>query len=394
MLRPRSTGETVRVDDDCFWRKDGTKFRVAYSSAPLPQRDGRGAVVVFRDVTARLDAEEAARRGAVERARAQEIHDSRARIVEATDAERRRLTRDLHDGAQQRLVRVLFALRLAADELGEADAETRELLDQAAAETESAIVELRELANGIHPAILTNRGLRSAVESLTARAAAASSTLDVIPERFGRGARGGGLLRDRRGPDERLKHARGERGVRARPRARRRDLARRGPRRRPRRRRRRRGHRPARAGGPRRRAGRHARGRTSPVGTGTGCASSRRSGCRVMSARSIVSTAITRRCWSGSSPRPSLLNMPVTCFSTAAGVTPSSSAMPWLDLPFGHQREHLRSRPVRSSIGVVAAAPRRPSAATTSGSSAEPPSATRRTDSRNESTSATRDLSR
>ena len=184
MLRPRSTGETVRVDDDCFWRKDGTKFRVAYSSAPLPQRDGRGAVVVFRDVTARLDAEEAARRGAVESARAQEIHDSRARIVEATDAERRRLTRDLHDGAQQRLVRVLFALRLAADELGDVGAEVRGLLDEAADETESAIVELRELANGIHPAILTNRGLRSAVESLTARLPLVVS-LDVTPERFG-----------------------------------------------------------------------------------------------------------------------------------------------------------------------------------------------------------------
>jgi PAS domain S-box-containing protein len=184
MLRPRSTGETVRVDDDCFWRKDGTKFRVAYSSAPLPQRDGRGAVVVFRDVTARLDAEEAARRGAVESARAQEIHDSRARIVEATDAERRRLTRDLHDGAQQRLVRVLFALRLAADELSDVGPEVRELLDQATEETESAIVELRELANGIHPAILTNRGLRSAVESLTARLPLVVS-LDLTPERFG-----------------------------------------------------------------------------------------------------------------------------------------------------------------------------------------------------------------
>jgi PAS domain S-box-containing protein len=183
MLRPRATGETVRVDDDCFWRKDGTKFRVAYSSAPLPQRNGRGAVVVFRDVTARLDAEEVARRGAVERARAQEIHDSRARIVEATDAERRRLTRDLHDGAQQRLIRVLFALRLAADELGEVGADVRSLLDQAAEETESAIAELRDLANGIHPAILTNRGLRSAVESLTARLPLVVS-LDVTPERF------------------------------------------------------------------------------------------------------------------------------------------------------------------------------------------------------------------
>ena len=184
MLRPRATGETVRVDDDCFWRRDGSKFRVAYSSAPLPQRDGRGAVVVFRDVTARLDAEQAARREAVERARAQEIHDSRARIVEATDAERRRLTRDLHDGAQQRLVRVLFSLRLAADELGDVSADVRGLLDQATEETESAIVELRELANGIHPAILTNRGLRSAVESLTARLPLVVS-LDITPQRFG-----------------------------------------------------------------------------------------------------------------------------------------------------------------------------------------------------------------
>jgi PAS domain S-box-containing protein len=186
MLRPRATGETVRVDDDCFWRKDGSKFRVAYSSAPLPQRDGRGAVVVFRDVTARLDAEEAARRGAVERARAQEIHDSRARIIAATDAERRRLTRDLHDGAQQRLVRVLVALRLAVDEFraaGAAGPDTRALLDEAAAEAEAAIVELRELANGIHPAILTNRGLRSAIESLTAKLPLVVG-LEITEQRF------------------------------------------------------------------------------------------------------------------------------------------------------------------------------------------------------------------
>jgi PAS domain S-box-containing protein len=169
MLRPRATGETVRVDGDCFWRKDGTKFRVAYSSAPLPTRQGRGAVVVFRDVTARLQDEEEARAAAVERVRAQEIHDSRARIVAATDGERRRLTRDLHDGAQQRLVRVLFALRMAAAELESDGEEARRLLDEAAAEAEGAIIDLRDLANGLHPAILTTRGLRAAIESLTAR---------------------------------------------------------------------------------------------------------------------------------------------------------------------------------------------------------------------------------
>jgi PAS domain S-box-containing protein len=167
MLRPRTTGETVRVDGDCFWRKDGSKFRVAYSSAPLQMTVGRGAVVVFRDVTDRIDAEQAARREEVERARAHEIHESRARIVEAADAERRRLVRDLHDGAQQRLVRILLSLRLAGSRVDGASADVRALLDQAAADSEAAIEELRELGSGIHPQILTTRGLAAAVESLT-----------------------------------------------------------------------------------------------------------------------------------------------------------------------------------------------------------------------------------
>jgi len=170
MLRPRATGETVRVDGDCFWRKDGTKFRVAYSSAPLATSRGRGAVVVFRDVTARMEAEEAARREAVERARVREIHDSRARIVAAADTERRRLGRDLHDGAQQRLVRVLLALRLAAAHCeGAADDTSRLLLEHAAVEAEGAITALRDLVNGVHPAILTTHGLGAAVESLATR---------------------------------------------------------------------------------------------------------------------------------------------------------------------------------------------------------------------------------
>jgi signal transduction histidine kinase len=209
MLAPRTTGETVRAYGDTFWRKDGSKFRVAYSSAPLPTSRGRGAVVVFRDVTRQMEDEEAARNEAVERARAEEIHASRARIVAAADAERRRLVRDLHDGAQQRLVRILLGLRLARDALGAgtadpsgnpvegggagadagpAGAEARRtgaeaggavelagiranvdaLLEQAFAETRAAIAELRDLGSGIHPQILTNRGVAAAVESLTA----------------------------------------------------------------------------------------------------------------------------------------------------------------------------------------------------------------------------------
>jgi PAS domain S-box-containing protein len=168
MLRPRTTGETVRAHGDTFWRKDGSKFRVAYSSAPLPTSRGRGAVVVFRDVTRQMEDEDAARMEAVERARAEEIHASRARIVAAADAERRRLVRDLHDGAQQRLVRILLGLRLARDALGGTHGEVNDILERTSAETRAAIAELRDLGSGIHPQILTNRGVAAAVESLTA----------------------------------------------------------------------------------------------------------------------------------------------------------------------------------------------------------------------------------
>src|ERR1700761_269969 len=169
MLRPRVTGETVRVDDDCFWRRDGSKFRVSYSSAPLPIAGQRGAIVVFRDATERIEAERAARREAAERARASEIHDSRARIIAAADEERRRIGRDLHDGAQQRLVRVLLALTLATDKVTRGDPQATEMLGDASAEAEEAITSLREIVDGVAPAILTARGLSAAVSSLTRR---------------------------------------------------------------------------------------------------------------------------------------------------------------------------------------------------------------------------------
>lgn len=168
MLRPRTTGETVREELDWFTRKDGRMVPVAYSSAPLATEEGRGAVVVFRDVSDRLASEEVRRREAAERARAEELQASRARILAAMDAERRRLGRDLHDGAQQRLLHALLLLqdgRLASD-----DTEIREAARAAAAgEIRGAMEDLRELAAGIHPAILTNRGLRAAIESITAR---------------------------------------------------------------------------------------------------------------------------------------------------------------------------------------------------------------------------------
>jgi signal transduction histidine kinase len=104
------------------------------------------------------------------RARLEALRASRARLVEAGDAERRRLTRDLHDGAQQRLVSLMIELKLASKRF-DADPElTRKLLDSAVANAEAAIDDLRDLAAGIHPAVLSQRGLDAAIESLATRA--------------------------------------------------------------------------------------------------------------------------------------------------------------------------------------------------------------------------------
>ena len=99
-----------------------------------------------------------------------EVRESRARIVAAGDAERKRVERDLHDGAQQRLVSLTLALRVAKLKLGDdGDPEVKRSLDQASEEARSALAELRELARGIHPQILTEAGLGSAIESLAGR---------------------------------------------------------------------------------------------------------------------------------------------------------------------------------------------------------------------------------
>jgi signal transduction histidine kinase len=95
-----------------------------------------------------------------------EVRASRARIVAATDAERRRIERNLHDGAQQRLVTLSLTLGLAASR---AEAADHDVLSRAQDELEDAIVELRELARGIHPTLLREQGLQAAVEALARR---------------------------------------------------------------------------------------------------------------------------------------------------------------------------------------------------------------------------------
>ena len=120
-------------------------------------KDGQEAVIIVRDITERKRHEA-------------ELRRSRARIVEAGDVERRRLERNLHDGAQQRLVSLSLALRLAHAQIRQNPDEADRILTAAAEELGYALEELRELARGIHPAVLTDRGLRPAIEALAARA--------------------------------------------------------------------------------------------------------------------------------------------------------------------------------------------------------------------------------
>jgi PAS domain S-box-containing protein len=98
-----------------------------------------------------------------------ELVASRARIVTASDAARQRVTRDLHDGAQQQFVNTIINLQLAQQKWSSAPQQARELLDRALGEAQAGIGELRQIAAGIHPAILTHRGLAAALDALAAR---------------------------------------------------------------------------------------------------------------------------------------------------------------------------------------------------------------------------------
>jgi PAS domain S-box-containing protein len=126
------------------------------------------------DITDRRQSEQALRNQTRDAARAAEVEASRARIVAASDTARRRLERDLHDGAQQRLVSAVLTLRMVRSALENDDPIATDLLDRAQRDVEGGLTELRELAQGIHPAMLTEQGLVPAIEALAAR-----STLHV-----------------------------------------------------------------------------------------------------------------------------------------------------------------------------------------------------------------------
>jgi PAS domain S-box-containing protein len=148
------------TERESHWlRSDGERIHVAWTATPIADVTGRRASLVLisgMDVTERKRQEE-------------EIRASRSRIVRAADDARRKLERNLHDGAQQRLVALSVSLRLAETKLADDPRVAAGIVTGAREELALALEELRELARGIHPAVLTDRGLAAAVEALVAR---------------------------------------------------------------------------------------------------------------------------------------------------------------------------------------------------------------------------------
>ena len=132
------------------------------------------------------------------------------RILEAGVTERRRLERNLHDGAQQRLVALAVQLRVLEKRLGEPD-EALALLRGAALELEHALAELRELARGLHPAVLADRGLAPALETLASRSPLPLHVEGVPEERLAEPLEAAVVLRRRGEPDQRRQARRGVR---------------------------------------------------------------------------------------------------------------------------------------------------------------------------------------
>jgi PAS domain S-box-containing protein len=162
-------GEPIRIERDWWVRKDGSMLPISIHCVQM-EIDGRmGTAMTFHDQTAVVQAEDERRRLEVERARLAEVRASRARIVEAADEERRRVVRDLHDGAQQRLVHTIITLKLVHRALERADEAAPALVTEALEHAQRATDELRELAHGILPAVLAHGGLRAGVDALASR---------------------------------------------------------------------------------------------------------------------------------------------------------------------------------------------------------------------------------
>jgi PAS domain S-box-containing protein len=158
------TGEAFAVEHRLAASEEETRWIAARCEVWMAGGEVVRMVGTCQDITERKRYEQALQDSLAE------VRASRARIVEAADLERKRVERDLHDGAQQRLVTLAMSLRVARARLGaDADPEALAVLDELRAELQGALAELRDLARGIHPAVLTEQGLRNALESLVLR---------------------------------------------------------------------------------------------------------------------------------------------------------------------------------------------------------------------------------
>ena len=169
VAQARYAGETLHERQDWLVRKDGSIVRIAYSTAPFVLPGGLGAVTAWTDIEEQLRADEAARERDVAAARAAELSAARRRIIEAADAARAQVTRDLHDGAQQQFVSALLSMQMAEGRADSDPAASAAFRAAAAEQTREGLADLRDLAAGIHPSVLTDQGLHAAVDALASR---------------------------------------------------------------------------------------------------------------------------------------------------------------------------------------------------------------------------------
>jgi PAS domain S-box-containing protein len=174
LARYLETGCSVYLDQRVEltgMRSDASEFPVELTITGIDLPGPQTFTGFIRDITDRKVAEE-------------ELRASRARLVESAAAERRRLERNLHDGAQQYLNALALKLRVAASSVADGPNVTGPLLDEAQADLSIAVEELRELARGIHPATLTEYGLRRALAGLAERSPIDVAITDVPTERL------------------------------------------------------------------------------------------------------------------------------------------------------------------------------------------------------------------
>ena len=182
MLEPVRTGIEI-AGEEWGMRRDGSFVPIAWSSAPIDLPSGRGAVYAFIDITERRELERQTRERELAELRRAELHEAHIRLMENVAAARSQIVRDLHDGAQQRLVSLALQARLLRETLGEADENATAMLDDIVETAQASIDELRELAAGIHPTILSSRGIVAAVRSQADRCPIAVTVVGDLGDR-------------------------------------------------------------------------------------------------------------------------------------------------------------------------------------------------------------------